>query len=312
VHASSGEINLKLLRSLDAILETRNLTHAAERLGLTQSALSRQLAQLRACLGDPILIREGRHYVLSDRAVAVRDALKAAIDGVESLFEIPHFDASTCTRRFVLSGSDYIAEHMLPEMMQIFQRLAPKLRIEFLLWRPDNYRALSEEGVDLVPTIANAVPDNLHGRSMGQDRPVCLMRAEHPLAGKTMTTRHLTTWPHIRISAGGDKDSLVDRYLADRGLEREVRLSVPFFAPALRLVLQSDLLLILPEHIAINWSRSCSVVWKPLPFKQLVHQYWLLWHARSHSDPAHQWFRNQVHSVMHRSIQGVTQFNVAG
>jgi DNA-binding transcriptional LysR family regulator len=302
--------NLNLLRSLDVLLETRNLTAAAKVLGLTQSALSRQLVQLREQLNDPLLIREGQRFVLTQQAQELRGPLKAALATMQSVLEAPRFDPAQCTRQFSILGSDYIADYMLPELMRRVAPMAPKLRIAFRMWEPGHYRLLTDEGIDLVPTIADILPDNLHGRAMGEDKPVCVMRATHPLANQTLSLTDYVSWPHVRIGGGSDKDGFVEQYLARHGLQREMRLSVPFFSSALRIITENDLLLTIPEHIAVALARDFPIVWQPLPFETLTYRYWLLWHARSHHDAAHQWFRNQVFEVLHQSMHGITQFNV--
>ncbi len=301
--------NLNLLRSLDALLETRNLTLAATMLGLTQSALSRQLAQLRTQFDDPLLIREGQRFLLTQRAEAMRGPLKATLLTLESMMDSPSFDAATCSRTFAIAGSDYLADHMLPPLVAAVTASAPRAGVAFHLWEPGYYRLLSDEGVDLVATIADLVPDNLHGRAMGEDRPVCAMRATHPLARQTLTLADYARWPHARITGGSDKDGFVEQALAQQGLRRDVRLTVPFFSSALRIVGDNDLLLTIPEHIAIKLAAQAPVVWQPLPFDAPVYRYWLLWHARNHHDPAHQWFRQQVFEVLHRFDHGVTHFN---
>ncbi|MES2297438.1 MAG: LysR family transcriptional regulator [Pseudomonadota bacterium] len=303
--------NFNLLRSLDTLLETRNLTAAAKRLGTTQSALSRQLAQLRIELGDPLLVREGQRYLLTERALALREPLRAALEGMEGLLAAPRFDPASCTRTFSMSGSDYIADHMLPALMRALAAQAPRLRVAFRMWEAGHYRLLAEEGVDLVPTIADALPDNLHGRAMGEDKPVCLMRSTHRLAGANMSVEDYVGAAHIAIGSGGDKSGPVDQHLAALGLRREVRVAVPFYSSALRLVAdpEHDFLLTVPQHIAVALAREAPVVWQALPFDVHSYRYWLLWHARSHHDPAHQWFRNHVYDVLQQSIHGVTRFN---
>jgi len=301
--------NLNLLRSLDVLLETRNLTLAATRLGLTQSALSRQLAQLRSQFDDPLLIREGQRFLLTQRAQAMRGPLKATLLTLEAMMDGPEFDPAICARTFSIAGSDYLANHMLQPLVEAIAANAPRAGLSFHPWEAGYYRRLSDDGVDLVATIADMVPDNLHGRAMGEDRPVCAMRATHPLAGQTLTLADYARWPHARITGGSDKDGFVEQALARHGLRREVRLAVPFFSSALRIIGDNDLLLTIPEHIAIKLAVRAPIVWRPLPFDAPVYRYWLLWHARNHHDPAHQWFRHQVFDVLHRFEHGVTHFN---
>jgi DNA-binding transcriptional LysR family regulator len=300
--------NLNLLRTLDVLLETRNLTAAGRLLGMTQSAVSRQLVQLRQQLRDPLLVREGQRYILTDRAESLRAPLKGMLGDMAALMEEPRFDPARCTRQFAMSGSDYIADNMLPDVMAQLGEQAPGVRVAFHMWQSGHYRLLADEGVDLVPTIADALPENLHGRAMGEDRPVCAMRADHPLAGRALSLHAYAAADHVDIGGGGDKISVIDQHLARAGLARRVRLNVPFYSTALRLLATSDLLLTIPEHVAATFARQAPIIWTALPFEVQAYRYWLLWHARSQHDPAHQWFRNLVHQVIYQSIHGVTQF----
>jgi DNA-binding transcriptional LysR family regulator len=302
--------NLNLLRSLDVLLDTRNLTTAAGILGLTQSTLSRQLAQLRGQFGDPLLIREGQRFLLTQRAQALRGPLKSLLGSLEGVLSEPAFDPVACRRRFAIAGSDYLAEHMLPRLVREIAGEAPHVEIAFRLWEPGYYRLLSDEGVDLVATIADALPDNLHGRAMGEDRPVCAMRAAHPLARQALGLADYIRWPHLRVTGGSDKDGFVEQYLAARSMQRHVRVAVPFFSSALRIVGGDDLFWTLPEHMAARLSLQIPLVWKPLPFDAPAYRYWLLWHARSHHDPVHKWFRGHVFHVLHGFEDGVTQFGM--
>jgi DNA-binding transcriptional LysR family regulator len=106
--------------------------------------------------------------------------------------------------------------------------------LNFRLWEPGYYRLLSDEGVDLVATIADLLPENLHGRAMGEDRAVCLMRASHPLAQQPLTLDDYVHATHLRISGGSDRDGVIEQALARLGLRRDVRLTVPFFGGATR------------------------------------------------------------------------------
>ncbi|WP_374352808.1 LysR family transcriptional regulator [Chitinimonas sp.] len=305
---SATGFNLNLLRSLLVILETRNLTEAGKQLGLTQSALSRQLAQLREQLGDPLLIREGRDYLLTTRAQAMLAPLRSMLATMETVLEAPVFDPAACSRRFSLSASDYIADFMLPTLLDTLHIQAPRLELVLRMWGPDQYRWLAED-IDLVPTMADAIPENLHGRAMGQDVPVVAMCRHHPLAAGPLALADYIAAGHVLIGGGGNKNGPVDRALASMNLARRVVLEVPFYGSAVRILTGTRLLLTLPQHIATVMATSLPIAWQPLPFEAPVYRYWLLWHARNHHDAAHQWFRNQVYAVLLKSMHGVTQFN---
>lgn len=300
--------NLNLLRSLDVLLDTGNLTSAAAILGITQSALSRQLVQLREQLDDPLLVREGQRFLLTQRAQSLRGPLKAILHSLESVLAGPEFTAAGCSRRFSLAGSDYLADHMLPALAATIRAQAPQASVEFHLWEAAYYRLLSDEGVDLVATIADVLPDNLYGREMGKDKPVCVMRDSHPLARRPLTLQDYLQWPHLRVTGGSDKDAFVEQHLASQGLRRHVSLSLPFFSSALKALASDDLLWTVPEHMAVKLAAQTPLAWQPLPFDTPEYRYWLLWHARNHHDPAHQWFRQQVFDVLRDFEHGVTRF----
>src|SRR6187401_2994499 len=111
---SVSTLSFALLHTLDTLLETRNLSHAARRLGQSQSALSRQLAQLRLQFGDPLLARHGRAYVLTPRAEALVGQVKQLLAQLDALMSPAQFVPAECDRRFTLASSDYVAVYLVP------------------------------------------------------------------------------------------------------------------------------------------------------------------------------------------------------
>ncbi|WP_440215853.1 LysR family transcriptional regulator [Chromobacterium piscinae] len=303
-------LNLNLLRSLEALLEARNLTRAADKLGLTQSAMSRHLVQLRAQFQDPLLLREGQRFVLTERAEELRLGLKTVLEQVEQLYQPPQFDPAVCEREFSFAGSDYLAEYMLPDILDRVLPQAPDMRLKFLPWQAGRFDMLVDGSADLVSTIADEVPDNIYGKSLGQDQPMCVMADDHPLRNKPALERDdYLAWPHARVSSASDKDGFVDIQLAQQGQSRQIRIATPYFVSALSIVSRSQLLLTLPEHLAIRFQRQFPVHAKPIPFIDYTYRYWLLWHGRADKDPAHRWFRGHVFDVLHHSIHGVSKYS---
>lgn len=307
--AMPAPAKLNLLQSLKVLLDTRNLTHAADRLGMTQSAMSRHLAQLRQEFQDPLLLREGQRYVLTERAQELQAQLEPLLESIERLYQPPHFDPTSCQREFTFAGSDYLAEYMLPDIMERVMPQAPQLRLSFTPWQAGRFHILVDQAVDLVATIATQVPDNLYGKSLGQDKPVCVMAADHPLRERgALTLDDYLAWSHAQLSSASDKDSFIEPLLARAGRQRDVRLSTPYFVSAVSIVARSRLLLILPEHLAAHFTRLFPLCARPLAFTDHTYHYWLLWHARVDKDPAHRWFRGQVFDVLYHSIHGVTRY----
>ena len=296
-------VNLNLLPTLKVLLETRNISRAAELLHLSQPSISKQLAQLRSEFDDELLVREGQRWLLTPRAELLAAQLADSLGALERLYEAPGFDPSRCERVFRLASSDYVAQHILPDICAALAKEAPLAALEYSLWDKRQLPQLWQSELDLVSTITEQVPDQIRGLHQGEDRLAVLMGRHHPLAGKTLNLDDYLAWPHLQVSGGGDKDSPVEQVLAPQGLSRRWFARVPFFQAAVEVLLRTDCLMTTPAHIA--WQLSCGheLTFVDLPFATRDQQYPLLWHQRHHQDPAHRWFRELAYPFLRDHLQ---------
>ncbi len=296
-------LNLNLLRAMAVLLQDRNVTQASERLNLTQSAMSRQLSQLRDYFCDPLLIREGNDYLLSARAMQLLPKVQAILRNVESLRGKDVFDPASCRRRFSFACTDYVAQFIFPDVLDRLQREAPGIDIVYQIWQPESLSRLGQLPLDFVSTMTATVPENLFSIRLGQDHPVCLMAADHPLANCTsITLMEMLDYSFVHLSSGGDKDSFFDRSLASQGLSRRIVFEVPFFSAAFQVVARGRTLMVLPEHIARNAAGHFALTHRQLPMQTPENQYHLCWHALHDKDPAHAWVRNCIAEQITASI----------
>ncbi|MBO0502342.1 LysR family transcriptional regulator [Aeromonas veronii] len=295
--------NLNLLPTLKVLLETRNISRAAELLHLSQPSISKQLAQLRSEFDDELLVREGQRWLLTPRAELLAAQLADSLGALERLYEAPGFDPSRCERVFRLASSDYVAQHILPDICAALAKEAPLAALEYSLWDKRQLPQLWQSELDLVSTITEQVPDQIRGLHQGEDRLAVLMGCHHPLAGKALSLDDYLAWPHLQVSGGGDKDSPVEQVLAPQGLSRRWFARVPFFQAAVEVLLRTDCLMTTPAHIA--WQLSCGLelTFVDLPFATRDQQYHLLWHQRHHKDPAHRWFRELAYPFLRDHLQ---------
>ncbi|NVJ57459.1 MAG: LysR family transcriptional regulator [Vibrionaceae bacterium] len=297
-----SQINLNLLRSLQVLLDECHVSRAAERLNITQSAVSRQLSQLRELCGDPLLVRDGNRLVPTPRALAIQGRLDDLLGEFESLLSDDVFDPKTWQQEFVISSSDYVAQYILPNVISVMVEQAPKVNIAYRLWQPDYLNQFNASGIDLASTMLPEQPENISSIKIGEDKSVCLMRKGHPLLEEpSLCCERLTAYPHLKVTGGGDKDASADVVLAELGYARRVALKVPFFSAAINALTSSDYLMIVPEHIAANLSNDYPLAYRPLPFDTQLHQYWLMWHPKYDQDKAHQWMRELVLHAMRTS-----------
>lgn len=295
--------NLNLLPTLKVLLETRNISRAAELLHLSQPSISKQLAQLRNEFDDELLVREGQRWLLTPRAELLAAQLADSLSALERLYEAPGFDPSRCERVFRLASSDYVAQHILPDICAALAKEAPLAALEYSLWDKRQLPQLWQSELDLVSTITEQVPEQIRGLHQGEDRLAVLMGCHHPLAGKALSLDDYLAWPHLQVSGGGDKDSPVEQVLAPQGLSRRWFARVPFFQAAVEVLLRTDCLMTTPAHIA--WQLSCGheLTFVDLPFATRDQQYHLLWHQRHHQDPAHRWFRELAYPFLRDHLQ---------
>ncbi|UUM32083.1 LysR family transcriptional regulator [Vibrio japonicus] len=297
-----NHINLNLLRSLQVLLDECHVSRAAERLNITQSAVSRQLSQLRELCRDPLLVRDGNALVPTPRAVAIQARLNDLLGEFESLLSDDLFDPKTWKQEFVISSSDYVAQHIMPDVVSVMVEQAPNVNIAYRLWQPDYLQQFNASGIDLASTMLPEQPESLSSIKIGEDKSVCLMRQGHPLLeSTTVSCDNLVAYPHLKVTGGGDKDSSADVVLNELGFQRRIALKVPFFSAAINALMSSDYLMIVPEHIAVNLSNDYPLAYCPLPFETPHHQYWLMWHPKYDQDKAHQWMRELVLKAMRTS-----------
>jgi DNA-binding transcriptional LysR family regulator len=283
--------NYKLLPALISILQTRNLTESARNLNVTQSAMSKTLSQIREAFHDKIVIREANQFILTRKGEELKEQLPALMQQLDSLYVPNAMEPILCKRKFTLASSDYVAQAILPSICCDIELAAPNVSIEYQSWHKDQLTTLAEHTLDLVSTITESIPENLHGKMMAEDQLVVVFRRAHPQSVGDMSIADYIKARHILISGGGDKDSPVDHALSAIGQQRNVFATVPFFQSAIELLLKTDTMLTTPLHIAADFAQDYDLVVRPLPIDIEPQHYYLLWHAKHHQDPEHKWFR---------------------
>lgn len=295
-------VNLNLLRSLHILLEECHVSQAAKRLNITQSAMSRQLSQLRLLFSDPLLIREGNRLYPTPKAQYLQTKMADLFNEFAQLLEDDKFIAHEWDGKFTFASSDYVAQYIYPHLVETILSIAPNSRFEFKMWQPEMINALATSQLNLASAMLPEAPAGLSSVLLGQDRPVVVMKHNHCLAGKEkLTIEELLCYSHIVVTGGSDKDISVDKELASLGLSRTIAMRVPFFSSAIHSLCCSDYLLVIPEHIARNLSLECSVVYAQLPLELPVQKYWLLWHPKFEHDLAHKWLRELTYNALQQS-----------
>jgi len=318
-----ARIDLNLLVSFDALAREQNVTRAAERVGVTQSAMSHALRRLRELLDDPLLVRGRSGMVLTARAEALVLPLRSGLVSVDrALVRTERFDPRTARRRFRLATPELFDFLAVPLLLETIRTEAPGVD---LIVTPLGARlsdALETGELDLcvaprVDDFPGGSPEldgsGLVRRVLFRDDFSCFCRGDHPALGEKRTRRgakpgaperlSLETYAalsHVLVSPGGEGPGLVDELLAKQGLRRRVALRIPHFFSALSIVEKSDLILTAPTSLGLLLSSRSKVVALPAPLRLPEHAIQLLWHERFSNEPGHAWLREVLITLTQR------------
>jgi len=293
-------VDLNLLVALDALLEERSVTRAADRVGLSQPGMSNTLARLRRLFDDPLFVRRGAEMVPTPRAEALAQPVRAALAVIaEALDQRPAFDPATDRRTFTISCSDYSVLMLIGPLVRRVAAEAPQVTIQVLPRALDPVRALGSGAVDLIvepPEIMAGA--TLPSVRLFEDRWMCCVWEGNARVGARMTTATYTALGHLSYSMGaGQPASLADRHVAALGLERRVEFTVESFLLAPFLLQGTELVALVPARAAPHFRRTADVrlLDPPVAFPTLTEMLW--WHPRHDADPAHAWLRARIAEV---------------
>ncbi|HSI58622.1 MAG TPA: LysR family transcriptional regulator [Ideonella sp.] len=294
-------IDLNLLAAFDALMNERNVTRAAVRVGVSQPAMSAALSRLRNLVGDPLFLRSAEGLLPTPRSRDLAEPISQALRQIESaLVDEPAFVPRDAALTFTLGLSDYPAFVLLPTLLQALGKQAPGVSL--------SVRAFSDRdsAVDLLDagTIDAAVgvppthsESRILTRTILRDEFVTIMRRDHPTARRGMDMKAFLALPHVLVSPEGDRHGLVDEALAKLGKRRTLALTLPqmFAAPAV--VAQTDMTATVMRRVALNSAARRKLVLFPPPVKLPPVNFDLIWHRRNDGHVGQRWLRELVEAL---------------
>ena len=288
--------DLNLLRVLDALLSERNVTRAAARLNLSQPAVSNALARLREQLGDPLLVRGSGGLLATARALELAEPIQQILRQVEESLSKRNFDPATLKQTFTVVMPDYVEFLLLPALVEQLAQEAPGVRLAVHSIGPTLAgEALANGSVDLALGYLGELPDSFFRQALLQEDFVCLARQGHPRIDGSLSLEQFLHEGHILLSPqGGGFWGVVDGLLQERGLRREVRLSIQHFLLAPQLVANGDLLITLARRVAQRFAGiyPLQILSPPLAIPGFAISQ--AWHGRVQQDPAQRWLRTRI------------------
>ena len=293
-----AKINLNLLVALDALLEERHVTRAAQKVFITQSAMSIALGQLRELLQDEILVRSAQGMIPTQRAIELQPQVQRLLHEIKALVHPPSvFDPATAKRTFRIGMNDYTEFLVLPRLLTKIAKIAPNISLQVVnLNMLDQHELFTTERLDLAVGMFFEKNTPLATEFLFRESGVCVARKSHPLIQKPLTLKRFLQAKHIAINLCPVPTlSRIDRALRKLGVERDVALGLPHMIAAFYLVRHTDHLLVSMRGMAEELIKPFNLAMQELPFVSESVDIFMAWPKLYTTDSAHTWLRTLLH-----------------
>lgn len=290
-----------LLVVFETLFEERHVSRAAERLSLTQPAVSNALSRLRTQMNDPLFVRAPSGMQPTPKAMALKEPISAALRLLrEQVFQKRAFDAKQSDRVFRIATTDYNELVVLPSLCRRLEAEAPHIRLEVKnMHRRVPSEELASGELDLV--IGFFVDDNsgsLYKQTLFEEYFVTVARKGHPRIKGKITLPEYLKERHLLVSPWGGTSGVVDDMLKKKRVSRRVVAAFPHFLVAPMVVAKTDDIVTIPHRIAMAYKDLLSLQVMEPPIHPPTFPANLIWHERTHHDPANQWLRSFVVSAV--------------
>jgi DNA-binding transcriptional LysR family regulator len=291
--------DLNLLIAFKHLMEERSVSRSAEKMFISQSAMSHVLQRLRRQLDDPVLIKTPRGMRPTQRALALFDPICAVLKSVENIVQPPEeFSPDSSERRFVIATSDYFEFTLLHRLCETLNKNAGNVELHIKqLGGASAEACIEEEEIDLVIAL-NVVSEStsyLRRETLYHERLTTMVRRDHPDFPQTdITLDQFLSSRHLLISHREDGTGLVDDWLEQHGKKRKISVILPNFLSASSIVARTDLILTAPRRVGEHFARLAPVKMMPVPIELSECAATMAWHPLKDKDPAHRWLRQQV------------------
>ena len=291
-------IDLNLLISLQALLDERHISRAAERVGLSQPGMSRALERLRREFRDPLLVKGQNGYELTPRAKALDVPLRQLISDIHGIYSPPTFNPAKAQGEFCIAALDYEFIVLLPLLTERLRKVAPGLTIKALPFNTEDFGPLLRGDVHLVLTAIEDVPDNLFRQQLFIEKNVCMVNPLFLQLNSQLTLEKFSDLAHVWVYLKSQDPGKIDETLSDKGLRRKIVNTTPtFFLSAFTVASSTNLITVLPKRVEIKLKSSMPITAIDTPIKFEEFKVCQFWHERYHKDETHQFVRNLIAEI---------------
>ncbi|MCB4824985.1 LysR family transcriptional regulator [Roseicella aerolata] len=297
--ADLGSLDLNLLRVFDAVARERHVTRAAERLNLSQPAVSNALARLRAALGDELFLRRPGGVEPTELAQSLAAPVAEALDRLrDTLAARAPFDPATSERVFAVGFSEYAEAVLAPPLLERMAQDAPGCLLAIAHADRTNWEALLESGQVGLAVGVLPEPPALYTRLRLLPEAFCtLMRRGHWLAEDELTLPRFVSVPHLLHSPNGSRDGALDAVLREAGHPRRLGAVVAHLSAVPEILQRTDMVITLSSRLAAQLALAHRLVLRDPPIEVRHTRLSLVFHRRLEADAGHAWLRRLILAI---------------
>jgi len=297
--ADLATLDLNLLRVFDAVARERHVTRAANRLHLSQPAVSNALARLRAALNDELFLRRPGGVEPTELALALAGPVAEVLDRLRDTLAVhAPFDPGTTDRVFVIALSEYAEAVLAPMLLERMAREAPGALLAIRHADRTNWQDLVERGEAELALGMLPEPPAIYTRiRLLPEAFMTLMRQGHPLAKGVLNEDRLITFPHLLHSPNGSRDGALDVALATRGKKRRLGAVVAHLSAVPEILKRTDMVMTLSSRLARVIAEDHGLALRESPVEIRHTRLSMIFHRRFESDAGHAWLRRLILSV---------------
>lgn len=300
-----NKLDLNLLVVLDAVLTTRSVSRAAERLYLSQPATSLSLSRLREYFEDELLVPVGKTQVPTALANELMKPVRDVLLQLQTITRArPGFDPATSTRRFTIESSDYVISVLLSEVVRRAATLAPLMQFDLRAMSPQMREHLDSGEIELLISPDFAIVPGHPSEPLFEDTFSCLLCLDQAVKGKRLGVEQYFESAHVGIEwAGGRRVTFDARLISTGRRTRRQDVIAPNFTLVPELLLGTARIATLPTRLAHQMARRFPLQVQPCPVEIPGFTEKLQWHRHQDRDPAIVWLR----SLLRETAQGLPE-----
>ena len=291
---------LSMLIVFDAVMAEGSITRAADRLSMSQPAVSNTVAKMRATWKDEIFIKKGRNIQPTLFSTNLWSKIQTPLNEISNAIDPTVFDPATSTRTFYVGAADVLIDLAWADLRKIIENEAPGINVYARPYTINNGMKLLENSeVDIAIGVPGMMShESINTELLYHSRFICVMRQGHPLEKQAFTLDRFLNAEHLFVSLSGDPHGQLDAELMKQGLKRRIAMTVNHFSAIVPLLVETDLISVVPSHAVIKGINDGLINAFKLPIEVEPLAITLFWHKRKQADSGLMWLSKKIYSIV--------------